>query len=200
MPTKLASLSVSRSSTLFVTVAIITALAAAFALGRTWNSEQPLQVASTEGSSGGGSIARVPDVDRLVDEAPVIVYGEVLATYEIIPLHEYGADFIMSIDVRKAYKGSPADTLQVLRGGLMPGNDVQREPDMLAGPLTPGPSVLFLQPSAMDGVFQVMGHTQGEMPVRDGKITKGRGPSALPDFVGMSLQAFEDHIAARTRS
>lgn len=149
------------------------------------------------GSSVASSISRVQSADELSAAAEIIVYGNVRSDFQIVPLNEYGADYVMTLEVIRVFKGQSDTEVKVLRGGLLPGNDADRDPDELAGLIAPGPTVLFLKPSPQAGVYVVIGHTQGELPVRDGRVTQGRGASAIRDFNGMPLEQFEKQLRNR---
>lgn len=89
------------------------------------------------------------------------------------------ANYQQTIQVHEVLKGEAGATVRVLRAGVssvaQQRNRVQVEG--LAGPLTPGKQVLFLQPSAETGVWQVVGHTSGQIALE----ANGRSHASRPE-------------------
>lgn len=88
------------------------------------------------------------------------------------------ATYQQTIQVHEVLKGDAAiSTIRVLRAGVSSAmqqrNNVKVEG--LAGPLSPGKQVLFLQPSADPGVWQVVGHSSGQLALQaNGRVQAGR--------------------------
>lgn len=93
------------------------------------------------------------------------------------------ATYQQTVQVHEVLKGEAvASTIRVLRAGVSSSmrqrNDIKVEG--LAGPLAPGKQVLFLQPSADSGVWQIVGHTSGQLAVQ----ANGRVQASRPEAKG----------------
>lgn len=116
------------------------------------------------------------DIDYAVDEhdlvrrATLVIVGVPTGQVEEVNATPNGlsADFRQTVRVQEVLKGDVSgDTVRVIRAGLTnnaPQQGVIVE-DGLRGALPPGKHILFLQPSAELGVFQVVGHASGDLPL-----------------------------------
>lgn len=142
-------------------------------------------------SRAAASIARVQSMKQLIADANLIVVGEILPQVVVPEADDFGGgDYMMTVEVREVLKGAvegDSPIITVARYGMAPNSGVAHGVDDLAGPMGPGTAILALVPSAAPGIWEILGHTQGELRVKDGRIASKAGVTALNDYQGKRL-------------
>ncbi|MDQ3879998.1 MAG: hypothetical protein M3295_02820 [Chloroflexota bacterium] len=146
-------------------------------------------------------LERVSSEADLIHESTVVAVGSSVGSPTAVPLadRETFADYYLTVSISAILRG-PVDlpSAQIVWLGAAPGVPLPPGEDDLGPPETiiaPGGSyVLFLQPSATPGVFQVVGHGQGVLTLdAAGRVTHVE-PSGFQSLVGLTLEQLRERI------
>ena len=187
-----------RASSMKIAVALVVFAGAAAALGATAFSGGRHATAKKV-VRGISEIDYVESTKELIDKSSVIVYGVATGRPSFTVRSDDGVygDYFQDVQVRDTLKGQAPSSVTVVRLGLSPAaqaNGVQA--DELGGRLPAGPAVYFLQPSAEEGVLQIVGHTQGSLVFgSNGRVAKVE-THGFGSFVGLTLAQVKARITA----
>lgn len=158
------------------------------------------------GVSSHASIALVRDERELVRRSTLIIRGTPIGKAQFVATSgdkSVGA-FYHDVQVHEVLRGRvTSKVIRVLRAGLNPefraANLVSHED--LRGELASGNQILFLEPSADSGVFQIVGHWQGVLRLDPKGRVFGIEEQRLKLFDGLDVagvrNAIEQAAAAR---
>lgn len=137
-------------------------------------------------------VEKATDVQTLVTNSELVIVGRPVGQVREVSRGSAGADFYQDVRVDMVLKGDlGGKTVRVVRYGLSTdastGGVRVIGADDVQGRLKAGRLIVFLQPSAEQGVYQVVGHSSGEM-ILD---AAGRVVSADPQvsgFTGLDIE------------
>ncbi len=161
---------------------------------------------TTTGQANRSKIVLSTDIDwapneaALVSEASLVVRGTVGSDVRLTPRSPDGlfVDFYLPVQVEEVVGGQdPGSAVTVVWAGLSPSSSASVEdPDagLSATPPSPGEYVLFLQPSAEPGVYQIVGHTQGLLSLDASGRVAAVGQGGFRDMVGLTVAEIAQRI------
>lgn len=136
------------------------------------------------------SIEYAPNELALVEWAALVVVATPVGEIQEVPTSKDGlfVNYLQDVRIEEILKGDYAgDTVRVGRAGISSHArpDGLVASDDLRGRLSPGRQILFLKPSLEPGLFQVVGHASGELPLKaDGRVGSVRPEAKV--FEGLS--------------
>ncbi|MDQ3822932.1 MAG: hypothetical protein M3321_06805 [Actinomycetota bacterium] len=142
----------------------------------------------------------VTTAEDLARRASLVVSGVPVGQPAFEQTAELGGDFVHRVRVTRVLKGDAPGEIRIVRFGMT------RDPrpneaisDPFAGPLPTGPGIYFLEPSARDGVYQVVGHSQGTLLVGPEGRVVGVERGGFPGFVGLTEDQVDERVDAAAR-
>lgn len=172
----------------------------------------PQQSAKSSSSGSDGlfvsmDIDLVRDERELVNRATLVAHAVPVGNAEVVSLGREGVvvNYYQDVKVNKVIKGqAPGETARIVTTGIDPGARASYEARARArlfiedeehfnGPLASSEAILFLQPSAKAGVFQVVGLRQGIFPVNaQGQIISAH--NTVKSFVSLDVAGVRQRI------